>query len=246
MTDWLQTAEQLQIAGLTPMSTVDWPGRIVATVFTQGCPWACSYCHNHAILDPRIPGTIAWQSVADLMKRRHGLLDGVVFSGGEATRQCALLPAMRAVKNWGYEVGLHTAGPYPTRLRDLLSEGLADWVGLDIKTLPGAGYDALAGRPNAGQRAWESLNILMANPPAAYEVRMTVDATNLAYVEDVARGCFEAGVRHFVIQEVRTLGAPTPYQERSATLVLRREHLARLYDQVTKLGFETLTLRPAH
>ena len=29
-------ASDLQIAGLSPMSSVDWPGKFVATVFAQG------------------------------------------------------------------------------------------------------------------------------------------------------------------------------------------------------------------
>src|SRR3954447_23836555 len=80
-------ADGLAVAGLTPLSTCDWPGQLVATVFLQGCPLACTYCHNPALIDPRVPGTLPWTSVTDLLGRRQGLLDGVVFSGGEPTRQ---------------------------------------------------------------------------------------------------------------------------------------------------------------
>src|SRR5690625_1982067 len=88
-------AADLQIAGLVPLSSVDWPGRLVATVFCQGCPWSCTYCHNTAILDPRTPGAVPWTQLEQLLTRRHGLLDGVVFSGGEATMQPALVSAAR-------------------------------------------------------------------------------------------------------------------------------------------------------
>ena len=150
------TASDLQIAGLTPMSSVDWPGKFVATVFTQGCPWACPYCHNQAIIDPKIPGVVSWERVEELLGRRRGLLDGVVFSGGEATRQLAVLPAMQRVRELGFEVGLHTAGPYPARLREILRTGLVDWVGIDIKAMSGPNYEAVAGRPNAGPKAWRA------------------------------------------------------------------------------------------
>lgn len=79
----------LQLAGLVPFSSVDWPGKLVASVFAQGCPFRCPYCHNHEILDPRVPGVVEWSEVTDLLKRRGGLLDGVVFSGGEAMMQAA-------------------------------------------------------------------------------------------------------------------------------------------------------------
>src|SRR5699024_7544222 len=72
-------AADLQIAGLVPLSSIDWPGQLVATVFCQGCPWRCTYCHNTAILDPRTPGAVSWTQLEQLLARRHGLLDGVVF-----------------------------------------------------------------------------------------------------------------------------------------------------------------------
>lgn len=72
-----------------------------------------------------------WQEVTELLERRHGLLDGLVFSGGEPTRQAALLDAARTVKNMGFKIGLHTGGSYPQRLAQLIP--YLDWVGFDIK-----------------------------------------------------------------------------------------------------------------
>ncbi|NNH09134.1 radical SAM protein, partial [Cellulomonas fimi] len=99
MTDRTTAADGLAIAGLTPLSSCDWPGRLVATAFLQGCPWRCTYCHNAAILDPRTPGVVPWSDVRDLLDRRRGLLDGVVFSGGEPTRQAGLVDAARQVRD---------------------------------------------------------------------------------------------------------------------------------------------------
>ena len=66
------------------MSTVDWPDHLTATVFLQGCPWNCFYCHNQALIPARTPGQVAWEEVRALLRRRRGLLDGVVLTGGEA------------------------------------------------------------------------------------------------------------------------------------------------------------------
>ena len=60
------------------MSTVDWPDHLTATVFLQGCPWNCFYCHNQALIPTRTPGAVAWDEVRALLGRRRGLLDGVV------------------------------------------------------------------------------------------------------------------------------------------------------------------------
>ena len=140
-------AENLAIAGLVPLSAVDWPGRLVATVFCQGCPLRCPYCQNSSILDPTVPGAVPWGDVEDLLSRRRGLLDGVVFTGGEALRQEAVLDAMARVKAEGFMVGLHTAGVYPRRLEAAL--GHVDWVGLDIKALPGDYPEAVGAKPGA-------------------------------------------------------------------------------------------------
>lgn len=171
------------VAGLVPMSSVDWPGRLAATVFLQGCPWRCTYCQNEEILDPRTPGAVAWEDVLALLHRRRGLLDGVVFSGGEATRQEELLGAAAQVRQLGFAVGLHTAGAYPARLERLLPS--VDWVGLDIKALP-ENYGRVVGLQRGpgpavakpGRSAWRSLDLVLTEqarrPEFAFEVRTTV------------------------------------------------------------------------
>jgi len=109
-----------KVAGLVKMSTTDWPGKLAAVVFLQGCPWRCVYCHNEAILDPKAPGTMAWDEVFTFLKRRRGLLDGVVFSGGEPLIDAALPAAIKQVRDLGFEIGLHTGGAWPKRLAALL------------------------------------------------------------------------------------------------------------------------------
>ena len=235
------TASDLQIAGLTPMSSVDWPGKFVATVFAQGCPWACPYCHNQAIIDPKIPGVVSWERVEELLGRRRGLLDGVVFSGGEATRQLAVLPAMSRVRELGFEVGLHTAGPYPARLHEILRTGLVDWVGIDIKAMPGPHYEAVAGRPNAGPKAWESLGEVL-DSGVSYEVRLTVYPDGPRDGYEVASCVKDLGATHFALQQARALCTAQGFNAGDAAWDLEVQSLA---DDIEKLGFESFQFRPA-
>lgn len=204
-------AGDLEIAGLTPLSSVDWPGRLSATVFCQGCPWDCGYCHNPALIPTRSPGVVAWHEVLTLLQRRHGLLDAVVFSGGEATRQAALLPAVADVRRLGFAVGLHTGGAYPTRLASLLDD--VDWVGLDIKALPGR-YSDVVRRGGAGERAWRSLELLLASK-VDHEVRTTISATDPATHEAVtiARRLRDLGVTRFALQVARTQGTRAAHRD---------------------------------
>jgi pyruvate formate lyase activating enzyme len=151
-------ASRLNVGGLTPMTTVDYPDRLAAVVFCQGCPLRCRYCHNPKLLPRRGEKRIPWSEIVSFLERRRGLLDAVVFSGGEPTLQRALPAAIRQVREMGFEIGLHTAGIYPKRLARLLHS--IDWIGLDIKALPEA-YEALTGMPGSGALAWESAALVI-------------------------------------------------------------------------------------
>ena len=151
------SADSLAIAGLVPLSTVDWPGKLAAVVFLQGCPLACPYCQNEAILDPKVPGAVPWSQVEALLARRAGLLDGVVLTGGEALRQAGVADAARRVREMGFGVGLHTAGAYPRALAKTLPH--PDWVGIDVKAMPDD-YAAATGF-GAGAKAWQSLDAVL-------------------------------------------------------------------------------------
>lgn len=128
----LTGADALRIGGLQRFTTIDYPGALAAVVFVQGCAWRCSYCHNpHLQPRARPAGTLRWADVVAWLHRRRGLLDAVVFSGGEPTLDPALPAAADAVRALGLRVGLHTAGMAPRRLEALLPR--VDWVGLDVK-----------------------------------------------------------------------------------------------------------------
>jgi pyruvate formate lyase activating enzyme len=192
----------LRVGGLTPLSTTDWPGMLAAVVFCQGCPWRCRYCHNGHLLPRGLPSDIAWQDAAALLRRRRGLLDAVVFSGGEPTLQRGLPDAVREVRELGFKVGLHTAGCYPERLDELLPA--LDWVGLDIKALP-EDYAALTGVPGSGERAFESLQFLVESG-VAHEVRVTVHDGLLPdeKLHQLLALLDVAGVAEVVLQRCRT------------------------------------------
>lgn len=201
---------ELNIAGLVPLSTVDWPDKLAAVVFLQGCPWRCPYCHNRQILDPRQVGAVSWSEVVELLDCRVGLLDAVVFSGGEALMQAssgALPAALRHVRERGFLTGLHAGGAYPRALAQILDAGLVDWVGLDIKALP-EDYPRATGRAGA-ERAEESLAALLAHPEVEHEVRLTLwpglaaPDRLLDYALLVATWVVDQGVRQFALQRYR-------------------------------------------
>jgi pyruvate formate lyase activating enzyme len=159
----------LRLGGLQPWSACDWPGELVAVVFCQGCGWTCPYCHNPHLRPARADGP-AWREVTAFLKTRRGLLDGVVFSGGEPLLQTALVDAMAETRAMGFRIGLHTGGPAPERLAAVLP--LLDWIGFDIKA-PFAEYEAMTGVKDSGLAARESLSLLLQSG-VAYQLRTTV------------------------------------------------------------------------
>ncbi|MBT9495533.1 MAG: anaerobic ribonucleoside-triphosphate reductase activating protein [Paucibacter sp.] len=205
----------LAVAGLTPFSSVDYPGHLAAVVFIAGCPWRCGYCHNPA-MQRRSSKSMHWPALLAWLERRVGLLDAVVFSGGEATLDPALPQAMQEARALGFKIGLHTAGMLPQRLTPLLP--WLDWVGLDIKTplddakllakLAGLGA-AAAKRAAAAVR--DSLKILAASG-VAFECRSTVhpllhDDDALRAIGDQLR---DAGVQQWVLQMARPVACSQP------------------------------------
>lgn len=193
----------LQVGGLVPFTTTDWPGRLSAVVFCQGCPWRCGYCHNPHLI-PACKGGLPWEQVVDFLRRRTGRLEAVVFSGGEATLHADLPQAMDEVRTLGFAVGLHTAGPYPDRLAQVLPK--VDWVGMDLKA-PFGRYGQVTGVPGGGAGARLSAGRLIASGKP-HEFRTTWHP-NLLTEEEVMRiaeGLAAMGGRRFVLQPFRAAG----------------------------------------
>jgi len=153
----------LRVGGLTRLSASDYPGKLAAVVFCQGCAWRCAYCHNPELQPRRGEKEISWPDVLAFLERRRGLLDAVVFSGGEPTLQRGLAQAAREVKALGFLVGLHTAGIVPRRLAEVLP--LVDWVAMDMKA-KFDGHESVTRVRGSAHRAQESRELILASGTA--------------------------------------------------------------------------------
>ena len=196
--------QQLKIGGITPFTSIDYPGRLAAVIFVQGCPWRCRYCHNPH-LQPRVSQAgPEWKETMRWLQRRVGLIDAVVFSGGEATIDPALPAAMRDVRSLGFQVGLHTAGIYPHKLADLLPQ--VDWVGLDIKA-PFAHYEQVTQVADSGRLALRSVEAVLASGIPC-EMRTTIHPALLAEDDILSLACTLAkkGVTEYALQLFRPQG----------------------------------------
>jgi len=192
------------VGGLEPFSSTDYPGALAAVVFCQGCPWCCGYCHNPHLISAHGDDEVDFGRILEWLASRRGLLDAVVFSGGEPTLQRELSAAIDAVRALGFVVGLHTSGAYPRRLAQVLPK--LDWVGIDIKA-PIARYETVTGVPGSGADAFASLEFVRA-AGTAHEVRTTVHPllTPPEAMERLARELAERGVERWILQAFRPNG----------------------------------------
>lgn len=134
-----------------------------------------------------------------------GLLDGVVFSGGEPLAQGGLVTAIGEVRAMGFKAALHTAGPVPGRLTEVLPS--LSWVGFDMKA-PWSAYPSVTGAADSGEVARASLNLLI-DSGVPFEVRTTIhpDLLDADALYLMAEQLSVMGVSRWVMQRFRTQGS---------------------------------------
>jgi pyruvate formate lyase activating enzyme len=222
----------LRVGGFVPFTSADYPDALAAVVFCQGCPWRCGYCQNPHLIAVRGDDERDFPRILVWLGKRRGLLDAVVFSGGEPTAQAALGEAIAAVRALGFAIGLHTGGAFPRRLAQVLAQ--IDWVGIDVKA-PLADYANLTGVATSGIAALASLDLLLRSG-VAHEVRTTVHPvlTPPAALEQLARELAGRGVARWVLQPFRATGCANEALVASAPhgVTLDSAQLARLRTHV--------------
>lgn len=189
----------IQIGGLQPFTTIDYPGKLAAVLFLRGCPLRCAYCSNRHLLDVG-DGEYDPARVFEWLQNRVGKLEAIVFSGGEALMQHdALIDYMRRVRELGFAIGLHTNGFYPDVLAR--AEPLVDWIGLDFKATA-ARYNDMCGNAIAYERMLQSLDFWL-QTAKDLEVRTTCDPRFVSPTDliEIAEILAARGVKKFAVQK---------------------------------------------
>ncbi len=215
----------IRIGGIERFSIVDFPNQMAAVVFMQGCPWRCPYCHNQHLQDVNAETNIVWEKFIDFLKQRKGILDAVVFSGGEPLVQKGLKEAVMEVRDLGYKIGLHTGGYSPSNFMEVLS--LTDWVGFDIKApLEQERYKEITGGAADVEKVKESLKILCQSGKH-FECRTTCDPRFLS-VDDIykiADSLKTMGVKEYYLQKYRPVAEDKNTTEGQCVALVEDEKL---------------------
>ncbi len=164
----------MKIGGFTPFTLTDFPGRVSAIIFTQGCNFRCPFCHNPSLVLPeKFSDPIYEESIINYLEMRRGRLDGVVISGGEPTIQSDLIEFVKRIKGIGYQVKLDTNGSHPEVIRKLIDQRLIDYCAMDIKA-PWHKYSLLTGREDVCIPAVQKSIEILLDSSIEVEFRITV------------------------------------------------------------------------
>jgi pyruvate formate lyase activating enzyme len=165
------------IAGIQKTTLIDYPGKISCVVFLAGCNFRCPWCYSSELVLPiKIVNQPRFteEEIFDFLRKRKGLIEGVVICGGEPTINKELPQFIQKIKNLGYSVKLDTNGSNPEMLRDLVNAKLIDYVAMDIKASENnKAYENLMGEGVKFEDIKKSVEFLK-NGKLDFEFRTTV------------------------------------------------------------------------
>ncbi|MBR2274196.1 MAG: anaerobic ribonucleoside-triphosphate reductase activating protein [Alphaproteobacteria bacterium] len=229
----------IRIGGIEKFSIVDFPNQMAAVVFMQGCPWRCPFCHNAQLQDVNAETNIVWEKFIDFLRQRKGILDAVVFSGGEPLVQKGLKEAIVEVRGLGYKIGLHTGGYRPQYFMEILP--LTDWVGFDIKApLREERYKEITGGAAEVEKVKDSLKILCESGKH-FECRTTCDPRFLSVddIYEIANSLKTMGVKEYYLQKYRPIESDKNTSEGQCLVLIEDEKL----NEYLRQNFEVFDVR---
>lgn len=149
----------MRISGIQKLTLLDYPGKTACIIFCYGCNFICPFCHNALLVTEKAESFVSEEEIFAFLKKRQGVLDGVCVTGGEPTLQKDLKGFLGKIKDMGYSVKLDTNGYKPDTLKEIIDEGLCDYVAMDIKN-SFEKYALTVGREIDTDKILESIAIL--------------------------------------------------------------------------------------
>jgi pyruvate formate lyase activating enzyme len=188
------------IAGFEKNTLLDYPGKVASIIFTYGCNLRCPYCHNPELVIKPIDkkNLFSEESILNYLKKRKGLIDALVITGGEPTLQKDLVPFIRKAKDLDILVKLDTNGTNDDIVEHIISLNIVDYWAMDIKypseLLEDYGIDA--------QKVKNSIEMIM-NSGKEYEFRTTY-VKGIHNIDDAVNiGKMIEGANNYYIQNFR-------------------------------------------
>ncbi len=199
----------MKVGGIERLSLIDFPGKIAAVLFFQGCSFSCPFCHNPHLVDPKQFGpVIPLPAIKEFLLSRKTRLEAVVFSGGEPTIHPALPSFIQEVKEMGFLTKLDTTGIHPEMIESLLKNNLLDYIAMDIKG-PLERYSEIVQTPLPTEKVQKTISLILSST-IPYEFRSTL-LPSLHQAKDLlAMTQMIQGARLYVLQTFRSTTTLSP------------------------------------
>lgn len=160
----------MKIKFIQRTTLVDFPGEVASTIFLFGCPFRCGFCYNPELVIKEESEDLSQEKILEFLDSRKDRLTGVCFTGGEPLLDLDI-SFLKKIKSLGLKIKIDTNGNYPEKLKELISEGLVDYVAMDIKNSSEKYLDTV--RVNLDiKKIEESVKIISSLP--SYEFRTTL------------------------------------------------------------------------
>ena len=194
----------MEFVGIDKFSLLDYDEKVSVVLFSPACNFRCPFCHNgESVLNANTP--IPFDEILEFLKSRVGLIDAVVFTGGEPTIMPELVDRIRQVKDLGFLTKLDTNGTNPGIVEELLNEGLLDYVAMDIKNSESR-YAETAGCPGIRMENIKKTIEILENSGLNYEFRTTLvkefhDEQSVREMANLVKGAKALYLQKFVDRE---------------------------------------------
>jgi len=196
----------MKIGGFQKFSLIDYPSKISAIIFTQGCNFRCPYCHNPELVDPKLfQEPFDEEDIFRFLEIRKGKLDAVEITGGEPTLQPDLIEFMKKIKSMGFLIKLDTNGTNPEVVEKIIKNKLVDYIAMDIKA-PLEKYNNIVQTDVCVEKIIESITLIL-NSPIDYEFRTTavkdlLTEDDLISIAKLIRGAKKYVLQKFVVSKI--------------------------------------------
>ncbi|MBR0294974.1 MAG: anaerobic ribonucleoside-triphosphate reductase activating protein [Bacilli bacterium] len=194
----------MPIKGFEKLSLLDFDNKVTAVIFFGGCNMRCPFCHNFdLVMMPEKCDDISFDEILSYLEKRKNILDAVTFTGGEPTLDKNLKPMLRKVKELGYVIKLDSNGLNPQIIKEVVEEGLVDFIAMDIKNSFDS-YEKTCGVKANVEKLKDSINYIE-KCGINYEFRTTIvdelhDEEDIKKIAEMLKGCKKYRLQKFVDQ----------------------------------------------
>ena len=194
----------MEFVGIDKFSLLDFDEKVSIVLFSPACNFRCPFCHNgDSVLNSNTP--IPFDEIYEFLKSRVGLIDAVVFTGGEPALMPELKERIKLVKDLGFLIKLDTNGTNPIIVQKLLDEHLLDYIAMDIKNSENE-YPKTAGCQVINMENIKKSIKIIENSGINYEFRTTLvkefhSEKSIREMADLVKGAKHLYLQKFVDRE---------------------------------------------